>query len=243
MTSANDRRWRVVAETGTDSISIRAQPSIDGLSADEVVVIFPTDAWGPGEGQREETAETAEIEVEIDIEVEDAATRRHAAVPIKLPPNPRARRRTGSLRTIDADASGAAVWHDAGLLVGSMRPGSLCFLHFGNDMGTQIARASQEVVLTIGEGDTIAAKTPGLAELGDDGVIVVSLEDPSAWLAWLLRRVEEGRRVLVETRATTHDGARRILLGVGASDRAEAWLNALPVTSAALRNGSWSIVA
>lgn len=244
LASANDRRWRVIAETGTDTISIRAQPDgeSDGLDADEVVVIFPTDAWGAGEPPREEAAEI-EVDIDVDIEVEDATTRRHAAVPIKLPPGSRTRRRTGALRSLEGEGQAAAVWHDAGVLVSSIRPGSLCFLHFGDDVGSQVARALAQPVLTIGEADTPSMLSSALGALADDGVIVVSIEDPSPWLPWLLRRVEEGRRVVIETRATTHEGARRILLGVDASARAEAWLDALPVTSAALRDGAWSIVA
>src|SRR5690606_34654457 len=147
-------------------------------------VIFPSDVWSAGEG-REEPAEI-EVEIEVDIEVEDSTTRRHAAVPLKLPPSARSRRRSGPLRGAEAESADASVWHDAGLLVSSIRPGSLCFLHFGNDIGTQVARALQQPVLTIGEADTIAAVSPALGELADDGVIVVSLEDPSPWLPWLL---------------------------------------------------------
>lgn len=55
-------------------------------------------------------------------------------------------------------------------------------------------------------------------------IVVLTQEDPSETLDWLLRRLEEGYRVFLETRARTPDGARRILLGVGATDRAERWL-------------------
>jgi hypothetical protein len=58
-------------------------------------------------------------------------------------------------------------------------------------------------------------------------VIVRCREDPSAMLGWILRRLEEGYRVLLETRARTPEGARRTLLGVGASERAERWLDGL----------------
>ncbi|HVI00539.1 MAG TPA: hypothetical protein VM869_17600, partial [Enhygromyxa sp.] len=56
-------------------------------------------------------------------------------------------------------------------------------------------------------------------------VVIVRREDPSMMLDWILRRLEEGFRVLVETRARTVEGARRILLGVGATERAERWLD------------------
>lgn len=56
-------------------------------------------------------------------------------------------------------------------------------------------------------------------------IVIVRREDPSTMLDWILRRLEEGFRVFVETRARTVEGARRILLGVGASERAERWLD------------------
>jgi hypothetical protein len=63
--------------------------------------------------------------------------------------------------------------------------------------------------------------TPGRAYL-------VRLEDPSRCLAWLLRRLEEGARVVVETRARTAMGARRALLGVEATPHVVQWLDAHP---------------
>lgn len=54
---------------------------------------------------------------------------------------------------------------------------------------------------------------------------VVSLEDPGMIIGWILRRIEEGARVVVETRALTFDGARRVLLGTDASERVEDWLS------------------
>jgi hypothetical protein len=56
-------------------------------------------------------------------------------------------------------------------------------------------------------------------------IVIVRREDPSVLLAWILRRLEEGCRVFVETRARTLEGARRTLLGVAATDRAERWLD------------------
>ncbi|PRQ07434.1 hypothetical protein [Enhygromyxa salina] len=56
-------------------------------------------------------------------------------------------------------------------------------------------------------------------------IVIVRCEDPSRLLGWILRRLEEGYRVFVETRARTPEGARRVLLGVAASERAERWLD------------------
>lgn len=57
---------------------------------------------------------------------------------------------------------------------------------------------------------------------------LVRLEDPSRCLAWLLRRLEEGARIVVETRARTAAGARRTLLGVEATPHVVMWLDAHP---------------
>jgi hypothetical protein len=98
-------------------------------------------------------------------------------------------------------------------------------------------------VLIVDEAATVKSVHVDLLALEEGAVVVVAVEDPSRWLPWILRRVEEGMRVLIETRATTQDGARRVLLGVDATARAEAWLDALRVTSAAIRDGRWSVVA
>jgi hypothetical protein len=73
------------------------------------------------------------------------------------------------------------------------------------------------------------------------GTYVVRLEDPSVCLGWILRRLEEGARVVVETRARTMEGARRILLGVDASPRAETWLEAHALHWLAHQDGAWTM--
>lgn len=71
--------------------------------------------------------------------------------------------------------------------------------------------------------------TRPLDELPDPGRgYLVRLEDPSRCLAWLLRRLEEGARVVVETRSRTAMGARRALLGVEATAHVTEWLDAHP---------------
>lgn len=55
--------------------------------------------------------------------------------------------------------------------------------------------------------------------------IVLSLDDPSAWLGWVMRRLEEGHRVLVESRARTAEGAWRTLVGLDGGRRAEHWIS------------------
>jgi hypothetical protein len=67
--------------------------------------------------------------------------------------------------------------------------------------------------------------------------LAVCLEDPSQHLGYLLRRLEEGTRVLVQTTARTPAGAKRLLLGTTASERAEAWLDAHEQCSLVRENG------
>jgi hypothetical protein len=57
---------------------------------------------------------------------------------------------------------------------------------------------------------------------------LVRLEDPSRCLPWLLRRLEEGARVVVESRSVTAAGARRSLLGGEATPHLVQWLDAHP---------------
>lgn len=61
---------------------------------------------------------------------------------------------------------------------------------------------------------------------GRNTLWIIRLEDPSVLLGWILRRLEEGTCVLVETCARSTQGAIRVLLGVGATVRAERWLAA-----------------
>lgn len=112
----------------------------------------------------------------------------------------------------------------------------------GEDAIHGLLTALDLVALELSEDDTIAEANRRLPELGAGGVIVLRAEDPSPWLGWLLRRVEEGQRVLVETAATTADGARRILLGVSAGPRAEAWLDAVRVIRASFTDGRWLLL-
>lgn len=69
--------------------------------------------------------------------------------------------------------------------------------------------------------------------------LVVRRQDPSPILGWLLGRAEEGARVVIETRARTLVGARRILLGVSHGPHARAWLDAIPVYWISERSGQW----
>ncbi|HFE44808.1 MAG TPA: hypothetical protein ENJ18_04830 [Nannocystis exedens] len=230
----------MVVETGTDTINIRAQPALDrdGLGADEVIVIFPTDVWVTPEDRDEvkESRENDELDVEVIIDIEDFEETAMARSTSLSP------RRGGLPQVRGLGAKGASL-HDPCRFAASVAPGSLCFLPSGQGLGVTIAMALQRSVLVIDEAATARSVESALWSLEEGAVIVLAVEDPSRWLAWALRRVEEGMRVLVETRATTQEGARRVLLGIDAPARAEAWLDALPVSCAALLNGGWSVVA
>jgi len=125
----------------------------------------------------------------------------------------------------------------------AFEPGSLALLLRASGHAEALAAALELPSLTLGESDTPAQASARLGELGTGGVLIVRAEDPSSWLAWLLRRVEEGRRVIVETEALTPAGARRILLGVGASPRAELWLDAVRVLSVTVSDDNWILLS
>ena len=132
---------------------------------------------------------------------------------------------------------------DMAELLAAFEPGSLALLLRAGGHAEALAAALELPSLTLGDSDTPAQASARLGELGTGGVLIVRAEDPSPWLAWLLRRVEEGRRVIVETEALTPAGARRILLGVGASPRAELWLDAVRVLSATVGDDRWILLS
>jgi hypothetical protein len=136
---------------------------------------------------------------------------------------------------------------DAGEVLAALTPGTLALLRVPprDDVDDPLAGLlagieGPQMVLT--EGDAMADATRRLPELGAGGTIVMRIEDPSPWLGWLLRRVEEGQRVLVESAATSAEGARRVLLGTSAGARAEAWLDAVRVIQACVEDGRWLLL-
>lgn len=89
-----------------------------------------------------------------------------------------------------------------------------------------LARSSQAPAISIGDPHPSPAEVwARVRELPVGALVIVRCEDPSSLLDGILRRLEEGYRVFVETRARTVAGARRMLLGVSATDRAERWLD------------------
>ena len=132
---------------------------------------------------------------------------------------------------------------DMAELLTAFEPGSLALLLRASGHAESVAQALGQPTLALGDADTREQATGRLGELGEGGVLIVRAEDPSPWLPWLLRRIEEGRRAIVETDARTPAGARRILLGVGAPARAEQWLDAVRVLSATVEDGRWTLLS
>jgi len=133
----------------------------------------------------------------------------------------------GSLRrqTVeDLEATGEAelAW---AVLAERILPGSLCLIQGDGCADLLAEHLDGSVVRLESEGEPLPDPTDTLPPL----TVIVRLEDPSLWLGWLLRRVEEGARVLIETRSTTAAGARRVVLGVSHGPGAQAWLDAVPL--------------
>jgi len=78
------------------------------------------------------------------------------------------------------------------------------------------------------------------AELEPGSRFAVRLEDPNLVLGWILRRLEEGSTVVLQTRARTAPGAQRILLGTSGTRRAEQWLSVHAAIWFAQESDGWS---
>jgi hypothetical protein len=121
------------------------------------------------------------------------------------------------------EAPGSGQLESVAAFVGSLGPGSVCFVR-GEQASQQLAAnlCEEGNPVVIQDADDVNRLGPPKSVAG---VFVVLLEDPSTALGWLLRRVEEGARVIVNTTARTPQGSKRVLLGINSGVRAEAWLN------------------
>lgn len=111
------------------------------------------------------------------------------------------------------------------LHIDSLTPGTVVYLA-GVGAGARLLEHYEAGYEVVDDGSWATVTTRALAELPMGQGYLVRLEDPSRCLPWLLRRLEEGACVVVETRARTAAGARRVLLGAEASAHLVQWLDA-----------------
>lgn len=263
-----DTTWHLVGETAQEVTAVRARPD-DGAfePGDSVPIPIEPDEPDPLENvprlrrRAGSMPPVGQPDIDIDIQFDDDAVEERAGVrlaalrPITVEAEPRSRwpRQVSALASANraesprrrppgGPARNTGRRGDLDVIALAMPAGTLAFVHRAPGQGAALARALQWPVYRIGEATTPAQALADSDGLPDGAALLVDLEDPSPWLAWLLRRVEEGRRVLVETRATTPAGARRILLGVAATPRAEEWLDAVRVVHATLAAGEWTLL-
>lgn len=263
--------WHLVGETAQEVTAVRARPGEGAFEPTDSVTIAleadepePPPVDVPRLRRRNPAAPPASDNIDIEIQFDDDAVEERAGVrlaalrPITVEAEPRTRwprqantslvgygRAESPRRRVSAPPQAvrsASPQGDLEALAAAMPAGTLGFLHRSAGQGAALAQDLGWPLLRIGEGDVPERVYSAAAGLPDGAALIVDLEDPSPWLAWLLRRVEEGRRVLVETRATTPAGARRILLGVGATERAEHWLGAVRIAHAGLVGGEWALL-
>lgn len=135
-----------------------------------------------------------------------------------------------ALATLDGDGDDPFVGYERVIV-----PGTLCVIQ-GYGVAEALAQHLDGGAYTVidDERATLDVSEPG-------ATFVVRLEDPSAVLGWILRRLEEGGRVVVETHARSLEGARRILLGTTHGPRAEVWLDAHPIVWVSWHDGEWIV--
>lgn len=115
-----------------------------------------------------------------------------------------------------------------GMHLEALAPGTVVYLS-GIGMGERFLQSLPEGFELIDLDSWDVVTTRPFEEMpGPSHGYLVRLEDPSRCLAWLLRRLEEGARVVVETRARTGAGARRAFLGIEATSHVAQWLDAHP---------------
>lgn len=264
--------WHLVGETAKEIISVRARPSAEFLEPGDSVQIPiepELDEDGEDGARARGRGSAAPAEIEIDVNFDDEprpqapGLRLAALKPVPADSKPmtawpggrrevnREGRRRGGAPPLTIAPTQQLPLHavptpgETGAVVTALTPGTLALLQVtrgADDPVADLLAALEAPQMVLNEGDAIEDATLRLPELGGNVVIALRLEDPSPWLGWLLRRVEEGHRVLVETAATTVEGARRILLGVDAGPRAEAWLEAVRVIRVRVEHGRWSVL-
>ncbi len=141
----------------------------------------------------------------------DAATHRE----LEAHPSPDAE----THRELDAVVRGP----DLAELVADVAGGTLVYL-LQVGLAEHLAAGLQVPILVLDEEIDQPTAWARARTLSRGSILVIKHEDPSPLLGWILRRLEQGYRVVLDCRASSPEGARRILLGTTASARAEAWL-------------------
>ncbi|MEM7158938.1 MAG: hypothetical protein AAF799_39235 [Myxococcota bacterium] len=111
-----------------------------------------------------------------------------------------------------------------GMHVDALLPGTVIHLA-GLGAGERLFRDFDGAYEVIDDATWATATSRPLTEIPLGQAYLVRLEDPSRCLPWLLRRLEEGACLVIETRARTVEGARRVLLGAEASSHLVGWLD------------------
>lgn len=130
---------------------------------------------------------------------------------------------------------------DVAPLVDRLVAGTMCFASEGG-VAEHVAKAGTASVTVLDERSAVDLAGRMLSELELGATYLVQLEDPSRIADWLLRRVEEGSRVIIETRARDLAGAKRMFVGLH-GEPAERWLAAHEVLWLADEGGTWQMTA
>lgn len=118
----------------------------------------------------------------------------------------------GAEWSIIAHGGGAAA------LLNPIPTGALCHL-----LGGVSLEGNGLDLLSYTESDDEATFRAASRVLVPGRVLCLDVEDPSAWLTWVGRRLEGGSSVLVRSGAMTAEGAWRCLVGLQSRNRAEGW--------------------
>ncbi len=124
--------------------------------------------------------------------------------------------------------------------VDTIGPGSVVYMA-GVGVAERLLQHFDEGYEIIDESTWDTVTTRLLDEMPPGGNYLVRLEDPSRCLGWLLRRLEEGARLVIESRSRTAEGVRRMLLGTEATPQTAMWLDAHPQLWLFLSNNTWTL--
>jgi hypothetical protein len=121
-------------------------------------------------------------------------------------------------------------------------PGTLVLVGREEGLGAELARIVGLESVVVDETTSEGMLSDIARELGEGAVVVIAAEDPSRYLGYVLRRLEQGMRVVVQTQSRTAEGARRVLLGMLANDHAERWMDQHPCRWVTRAGGRWTII-